>query len=77
VEGFEPKVLQGMREHLSRRAFRLLVIEMNDYTLNLAGTTPAALRELLAQHHYVSLGETPAGRQWRRDRVGNDFFVPA
>jgi FkbM family methyltransferase len=39
VEGFERKVLQGMRDHLSRRAFRLLVVEMNDYTLHLAGTT--------------------------------------
>ena len=39
VEGFEPRVLQGMSAALEAQAFKALVVEVLDHTLHFCGTT--------------------------------------
>ncbi len=39
VEGFETKVLEGMADALEAHAFKALVVEVLDHTLNFCGTT--------------------------------------
>ena len=76
VEGFETRVLRGMRGALAARAFAGLMVEINEYTLKLCGTSPAEVFGLLEEAGYVSLRETEAGRRWPLARTANAFFVP-
>ncbi len=76
VEGFELRVLRGMREALVARAFAGLMVEINEFTLKLCGTSPAEVFALLAEVGYVSLANTPAGRRWPLEKTANAFFVP-
>lgn len=71
VEGFEPRVLNGMKKALARRAFAGLVVEVNPFTLNFVNSRPEAIFELMdAQGYRTMHGVEPCGRN------GNAFFVP-
>lgn len=52
VEGFELKVLRGMRSALAAKAFLGLVVEINPFTLNLCQATAAEIFDLLESHGY-------------------------
>ncbi|OAI42333.1 hypothetical protein AYO41_04415 [Verrucomicrobia bacterium SCGC AG-212-E04] len=69
VEGFEARVLHGMREALHARAFAGLAIEMNEFTLGFCGSTPGELRRLMSECGYREIGV--------HRNSGNAFFVPA
>ena len=70
IEGFEPRALAGMEATLRARAFRGLVVELNEYTLALAGSTTAEVRAQLADCGYVEDRSVA-------DPGLNGFFVPA
>ena len=71
IEGFEPRAIEGMDEALSARAFRGLVVELNDYTLGLCGSSTAEVRDALAQRGYR---EPP----WTLELGGiNGYFEPS
>ena len=69
VEGFETRVVRGMADSLKARAFAGIVIEMNEFTLEFCGSSPAELRRVLRANGYV---EELVSRE-----SGNAFFVPA
>lgn len=71
VEGYELKVLRGMREALSRKAFRGLAVEINPYTLSLMSTRPNEISELLREFGYRQMQV----RVRPCDTI-NAFFVP-
>ncbi len=77
VEGFEFKVLQGMREALSARAFAGLAIEINDFTLKFCGTSRDEVFGLLREYGYVPLNDTAQASRWPLGKTANVFFVPA
>lgn len=72
VEGYEKKVLLGMRKALAQKAFCGLVVEINPYTLSLMDTNPSEILHLLCDFGYRPLNI----RIKRRDTM-NMFFVPA
>lgn len=76
VEGFELKVIQGMRNALQAKAFVGLAVEINDFTLNLAGAKPDEIYSEFANCGYVSLATLPEGSRWPLAKTGNAFFVP-
>lgn len=71
VEGFELRVLRGMRAALEAQAFRGLAIELNEFTLRFCG---ASTEEVTALLEAASDRETTPGR--RANRSLNRFFVP-
>jgi FkbM family methyltransferase len=76
VEGYELKVLRGMEESLRRRRFIGLVLELNPYTLSLAGTGQNEISAFLASCGYRDYKETHAGQRFPLHRAPNGFFVP-
>ena len=76
VEGFELKVLTGMRKALLRRAFRLIVVEVNQFTLALAGIAPEHLNEFLNDMGYFQPERLNGVSQKELEKSGNGFFVP-
>lgn len=69
VEGYEERVLEGMEEALLARAFLGLAVEINEYTLGMCGSSPAAIFRLMKRANYRPLD--------RESRMGpNAFFVP-
>lgn len=77
VEGFELNVLRGMERNLRAGRFIGLVVEMNAYTLSLAGTSCEEVKTFLAACGYVPYEDTPKGRQWPLHLAPNGFFVSA
>ncbi len=77
VEGYELKVLRGMENSLRSRRFIGLVVELNSYTLSLAGTSPEEVCGFLASCGYKAYQETREGRRWPLHRAPNGFFVPS
>ena len=75
VEGSECGVLRGMDTALQKKAFALLVAELNDFTLALAGNTVAHVGKLLTDHGYREI--FPAELGYRRPKTANAFFLPA
>jgi FkbM family methyltransferase len=75
VEGYELRVLRGMRQALQARAFRGLVVEINDFTLRLAGTTAAEIYDLLAQAGYRPWQDPRVARARRAGKTLNAFFT--
>lgn len=69
VEGFEARVLRGMAEALRAQAFAGLVIEVNEFTLQFCGSSPAEVRTILSGFGYRPLSVGVGS--------GNEFFVPA
>jgi FkbM family methyltransferase len=70
VEGFEPRVVRGMQEALSARAFRGLAVEFLADTLEHCNSSAGELLELITRHGYVE-------KKVARSRGANRFFVPA
>ena len=71
VEGFEGRVLRGMSEALSAKAFLGLVVELNPYTLQFCDSSTAEVLGLLDEAGYKMV--TVRGEE----RILNRFFVPA
>lgn len=69
VEGFEERVLRGMEVALRARAFRGLVVEVNEYTLAFCGSSPASMVEFLTKTGYRQVEIEGA-------QSPNSFFVP-
>ena len=76
VEGFELRVLAGMNDALRKGAFRLLVVELNEFTLALTGSAPKLLREFLRDRGYAELRTTGDAGRRKLARTCNGFFVP-
>ena len=75
VEGFEVKVLRGMRQSLEARAFAGLAIEINPFTLKFCGFVPEDVYSFMRDVGYQPMdGNSPARRG--PDLV-NEYFVPA
>ncbi|MGH8048815.1 MAG: FkbM family methyltransferase, partial [Chthoniobacterales bacterium] len=72
VEGFECRVIAGMREALEARAFRGLAIEVNPYTLEFCGDSQEKLSGLLKDLGYVEREPAFPGQHLQM----NKFFVP-
>lgn len=62
VEGFELKVLEGMSEALSRRAFRGICIELFPENLALAGASLKQIDALLQKYGYAQMPNSAVGR---------------
>lgn len=74
VEGYECRVLAGMSGALEARAFLGLCVEINPFTLELAGTSPEAVISLLEGFGYMRL--TVPVKRIGRHRTLNVFFAP-
>lgn len=59
VEGFELKVLHGMKDSLQARAFAGLVVEINPFTLNLTKTNPVEIHDYMAAFGYRDTSGLP------------------
>jgi FkbM family methyltransferase len=75
VEGFDLKVLEGMKMALKKRAFIGISVEVNEYNLGFCGTTPSALRAHMNDNGYRALlsSELPGGKK----STDNEFYVPS
>lgn len=76
VEGFELKVLHGMRSALQARAFIGLAIEINDFTLKFCGTSREEVFAFLRECGYQPLDKTAEAARWPLSKTANAFFVP-
>ena len=76
VEGFEPKVLRGMEGALRAHAFKVLLIEVLDHTLNFCGSSAEELFGIMGRAGYAPFDEhlQPTERQAREAR--NVIFLP-
>lgn len=70
VEGFEMKVLSGLRYALERRAFRGIAVEVNAFTLGFCGSKPEDIYSFMASVGYQPVSESTG------PKGGNEFFVP-
>lgn len=68
VEGFEMKVLSGMKSSLQAKAFRGLAIEINAFTLEMTGSKPEHIFDFLDSYGY----RLKSGSQF--PPCGNSFF---
>ena len=71
VEGFELKVLEGMSKSLSSQCFKGLVVEINPFTLNLAGVEGIDVFNFMRKLGYYA---TNVIQDIERSFVGNAFF---
>ncbi len=74
VEGYEMKVLLGMRRALELRAFKGICIELVADNLALAGTTIEEVDAMLHAHGYQKMPVRDADQ--KRGRNDNAFYVP-
>lgn len=74
VEGFEMKVLRGLRGALESRAFRGLAVEVNAFTLEFCGSHPDEIYSYMDALGYQGL--TKKHGPGREEFTGNEFFVP-
>lgn len=72
VEGFEPKVISGMRRSLLAKAFLGIVVEINPYTLAFCDAQPNDVVDFMADHGYV----TGPSQDVSFAESKNVFFVP-
>jgi len=72
VEGFELRVLRGMKHALEARAFVGIALELNEFTLQFCGATTAEAMTLLAGAGYREVTS-----KTRRNKSLNRFFVPS
>lgn len=72
VEGFELKVLRGMRAALEARSFRGLAIEINSFTLAFCGSHPDEIYTFMSSMGYEALSRQTESR--REKFMGNEFF---
>lgn len=76
VEGFEMKVLHGMRKSFEARAFRGVAVEINPFTLGFCNSRPEEIYSFMHAVGYIPLGQTIAGKQLRMNRTSNEYFIP-
>jgi FkbM family methyltransferase len=77
VEGFEMKVLRGMRISLQARCFAGVAVEMNEFTLKFCNATPTQIVELMGECGYKQLSNVAGVGERALAASGNAFFVPA
>lgn len=76
VEGFELRVLTGMEASLKAKAFKGLIVEVNEFTLRFCRTKPADLFAFLRDCGYASRDRGPADKHFATGEIGNAFFQP-
>lgn len=76
VEGFEYKVLSGMKEALTATAFRGIVVEVLDHSLRFCGSSAESVISFLEQYDYVPFENMAASREFELRRTANRFFLP-
>ncbi len=76
VEGFEPKVLRGMNAALKAHAFKAVLVEVLDHTLNFCGATAEEVFDLMDRTDYApfDIWLQPTKRQAKEAR--NVLFLP-
>jgi FkbM family methyltransferase len=76
VEGYEPRVLRGMVQALKAQAFKVVLIEILDHTLNFCGSSAADVFRLFDESGYAPFDERlqPTSLQPREAR--NVIFLP-
>jgi FkbM family methyltransferase len=77
VEGYEVKVLNGMRRALQAQAFQGLCIEVNQYTLANCGATSQAIYALMESCGYQAYDEQMQKTQPQTNEFRNVFFLPS
>lgn len=75
VEGFELNVLQGMTKALTKKVFKALSIEINDYTLGFCGTSANEIFAFLHDKGYQPLNKTDQRKRWPLANAPNAFFI--
>jgi FkbM family methyltransferase len=76
VEGYEVKVLRGMKEALQARAFKGVCIEVNQFTLKFCDETSQTLYTLMETLGYQAYDERGQRTGPQRDEFRNVFFRP-
>lgn len=76
VEGFEFVVLQGMEKSLKAKAFRGLVVEINDFTLEFCHSSAQEVFDFLKACGYRPLTDGEISTQYPLSNTANAFFVP-
>jgi FkbM family methyltransferase len=74
VEGMEYDVLLGMQAALKSKVFKLLVIEILDHTLALAGRRPEDIIFILDSFGYKPISKSRLLRKYGRINTANVFF---
>lgn len=76
VEGFEPRVLRGMERALQAHAFKAILIEVLDHTLNFCGHDAGQIFDLFTSAGYTPFDTSlePTSRQTKEER--NVLFLP-
>ena len=76
VEGFEPKVLLGMSEALRAHAFKALLIEVLDHTLNFCGSSAQEVFDLMDRAGYAPFAVDPQPTERHAQEARNVLFLP-
>jgi FkbM family methyltransferase len=76
VEGYEVKVLEGMRRTLESQAFHAICIEVNQFTLANCGTTNQSIYALMESFGYQAYDEQLQKTQPQANEFRNVFFQP-
>jgi len=76
VEGYELNVLKGMEESLVKKAFMLLSVEINPFTLNLNNTYPNDIYKYLKRFNYRPLNSENLKSKYGNLKTDNVFFIP-
>ena len=74
VEGFEVKVLKGMRQSLQAHAFIGLCVEVNHFSLNFCGETGQSIYDWMGSFGYKAYDEHMQPTTPRTDEFRNVFF---
>jgi hypothetical protein len=76
VEGFEEKVLQGMKEALEHRAFIGVAVELNTFTLEFCDSSVEKIEEILTNCGYTPMSRTSRFGLWPLEKTANSFWIP-
>ncbi len=76
VEGYEVKVLNGMRQSLQAHAFKGICIEVNHWTLAFCGETGQAIYDFMDSCGYKAYDEQMQLTGAQTDEFRNVFFRP-
>lgn len=73
VEGFEMRVLAGLRHAFEKRAFRGIAVEINHFTLGFCGSTAEEIYGYMEALGFEALTKTSSER--KQPFTGNEFFA--
>jgi len=76
VEGMEFDVLLGMQKALEARAFKGIIVEILEHTLNLADHTPEDIYNFMQNVGYQPLNNKKLTLRYGRINTANVFFEP-